>query len=71
LASHAHTVRSLTPTPPAAARIAESYPASQVTGFDNHGPSIQEAAKRAAEAGLSDRVSFEVEPLIVEARAAA
>ncbi len=40
--------------------LAESYPASQVTGFDNHGPSIQQAAKRAAEAGLTDRVSFEV-----------
>ncbi len=40
--------------------LAESYPASQITGFDNHGPSIQQAAKRAAESGLAAQASFEV-----------
>jgi hypothetical protein len=30
------------------------------TGFDYHAPSIETARKAAAEAGLDDRVSFEV-----------
>lgn len=40
--------------------LAESYPASQVVGFDYHAPSIEQARKRAVDAGLADRVSFEV-----------
>lgn len=38
----------------------ESYPRSKVTGFDYHGPSIEQARKRAADAGLTARVQFEV-----------
>ena len=40
--------------------LAASYPKSQVTGFDYHAPSIEQARKRAADAGLAGRVSFEV-----------
>jgi SAM-dependent methyltransferase len=40
--------------------LAEAYPASTVVGFDAHDGSIDEARKRAAEAGLADRVHFEV-----------
>lgn len=40
--------------------LAEAYPASAVIGFDNHLESIEVARKRAAEAGLADRVRFEV-----------
>jgi 2-polyprenyl-3-methyl-5-hydroxy-6-metoxy-1,4-benzoquinol methylase len=40
--------------------LAEAYPNSTVTGFDYHEPSIEIARARAAEAGLSDRVRFEV-----------
>jgi len=40
--------------------MAEAYPQSRFVGFDYHRPSIESARKRAAEAGLSDRVSFEV-----------
>lgn len=40
--------------------LGESYPASQITGFDYHGPSIDAARKGASGAGLSGRVSFEV-----------
>ena len=40
--------------------LGESYPASEVIGFDYHGPSIEQARKRASEAGLATRVSFEV-----------
>jgi 2-polyprenyl-3-methyl-5-hydroxy-6-metoxy-1,4-benzoquinol methylase len=40
--------------------IAESYPASHVTGFDFHSPSIETARERAAEAGVADRAEFEV-----------
>jgi SAM-dependent methyltransferase len=40
--------------------LAESYPASQITGFDYHEPSVVAARGRAADAGLADRVSFEV-----------
>jgi 2-polyprenyl-3-methyl-5-hydroxy-6-metoxy-1,4-benzoquinol methylase len=39
--------------------MAQTYPASRVSGFDLHEPSIQTAAKRAAEAGVTDRVTFE------------
>jgi SAM-dependent methyltransferase len=40
--------------------LAQAYPASTVVGFDAHEGSIEAARKRAAEAGLSDRVRFEV-----------
>lgn len=40
--------------------LAETYPASTVTGYDNHAGSIELAAKLAAEAGLANRVSFAV-----------
>lgn len=40
--------------------LAETYPESEVIGFDYHGPSIEQARKRASEAGLATRVSFEV-----------
>lgn len=40
--------------------LAETYPRSKVTGFDYHGRSIEQARKRAADAGLAARVSFEV-----------
>jgi SAM-dependent methyltransferase len=40
--------------------LAESYPASTVVGFDAHDGSVDAARKRAADAGLADRVSFEV-----------
>src|SRR5436190_16813118 len=40
--------------------LAQAYPASSVTGFDAHRGSIDAARKRAAEAGLSERVRFEV-----------
>jgi SAM-dependent methyltransferase len=40
--------------------LAESYPQSQITGFDYHPASIDQARKRAAEAGLATNVSFEV-----------
>ena len=40
--------------------LAASYPASRVVGFDYHEPSVEQARKRAVDAGLADRVSFEV-----------
>jgi SAM-dependent methyltransferase len=40
--------------------IAEAYPLAEVTGFDYHEESIDEARRRAEAAGLSDRVRFEV-----------
>jgi len=40
--------------------LGQSYPQSRITGFDYHGPSIEQARKRAAGAGLASRVSFEV-----------
>jgi SAM-dependent methyltransferase len=40
--------------------LAEAYPASTFAGFDYHPPSIDAARRAAAEAGLSDRVTFEV-----------
>jgi len=40
--------------------MAKAYPASTFRGFDYHQGSIDAARKAAAEAGVSDRVSFEV-----------
>ncbi|MFA9446697.1 trans-aconitate 2-methyltransferase [Egicoccus sp. AB-alg6-2] len=40
--------------------LAEAYPASTFAGFDYHPASIDAARKAAAEAGVSDRVTFEV-----------
>lgn len=40
--------------------LGQSYPASRVVGYDYHAPSIERARKSAGEAGLADRVSFEV-----------
>jgi SAM-dependent methyltransferase len=40
--------------------LAEAYPASTFTGFDYHAGSIDAARTAAAEAGVSDRVTFEV-----------
>jgi len=40
--------------------LAAAYPNSHFTGFDSHAESIAAAAKAAAEAGVGDRVAFEV-----------
>lgn len=40
--------------------LAETYPRSQVTGYDYHARSIEQARKRAADAGLAARAAFEV-----------
>ncbi len=40
--------------------LARAFPASTFCGFDYHTPSIEAARKAAAEAGVSDRVTFEV-----------
>lgn len=40
--------------------MAQAYPASSFTGFDYHEPSIQRSREAAAQAGLGERVSFEV-----------
>ena len=40
--------------------LAEAYPNASVTGYDYHQGSIDVARKRAAEAGVADRVQFEV-----------
>src|SRR5438046_2016782 len=40
--------------------LAETYPASTVVGFDAHDGSVDAARKRAADAGLEDRLRFEV-----------
>jgi len=40
--------------------IAEAYPRSTVAGSDYHSESIELARKKAAEAGVTDRLSFEV-----------
>src|SRR4029079_19182162 len=40
--------------------MAEAFPASTFVGSDYHDGSIHEASKRASEAGVADRVSFEV-----------
>jgi hypothetical protein len=41
-------------------RLAMAFPASKFIGFDPHRPSIEAARKAAVDAGVSDRVSFEV-----------
>ena len=38
--------------------MAHAYPRSTFHGFDFHGPSIEKARQRAAEAGVGDRVQF-------------
>jgi SAM-dependent methyltransferase len=40
--------------------LAKAFPRSTFVGFDYHGPSIESARQRAAEAGIADRVRFEV-----------
>jgi SAM-dependent methyltransferase len=40
--------------------LAKAFPKSKFIGFDYHGPSIENARRRAAEAGVADRVRFEV-----------
>jgi 2-polyprenyl-3-methyl-5-hydroxy-6-metoxy-1,4-benzoquinol methylase len=40
--------------------LAQVYPRARVVGSDYHGRSIELARKRAADAGVADRVSFEV-----------
>jgi SAM-dependent methyltransferase len=40
--------------------MAQAYPKSHFFGFDYHAPSIKAAKQRAADAGVSERVSFEV-----------
>jgi SAM-dependent methyltransferase len=40
--------------------LAQAYPACEVMGFDFHAGSIERARERAREAGLADRVRFEV-----------
>jgi SAM-dependent methyltransferase len=40
--------------------MANAYPHSQFIGFDSHVPSIERARKRARDAGVADRVRFEV-----------
>lgn len=40
--------------------LAQAYPASTFSGFDHHPESVEAARRAAAEAGVSDRVTFEV-----------
>jgi hypothetical protein len=40
--------------------MAKAFPRSRFTGFDYHAPSVERARERAKEAGVSDRVRFEV-----------
>jgi 2-polyprenyl-3-methyl-5-hydroxy-6-metoxy-1,4-benzoquinol methylase len=40
--------------------MAQAYPKSTFVGFDYHQPSIEHARRKASDAGVSDRVSFEV-----------
>ena len=42
--------------------MAQAYPQSRFFGFDYHGASIEQARAKAAVAGVSDRVTFEVAP---------
>lgn len=42
--------------------MAEAFPNSQFTGYDFHGPSIDQANAHAAAHGLADRVRFEAVP---------
>ena len=41
-------------------RLAEAFPASRFVGYDVFAPSIEVARTRAAEAGVEDRIQFEV-----------
>lgn len=40
--------------------MAKAYPRSRFFGFDSHGPSIEAARRSAEEAGVADRVTFDV-----------
>jgi SAM-dependent methyltransferase len=40
--------------------MAAAYPNAEFVGFDTHGPSIEQARRRASEQGLGDRVTFDV-----------
>jgi 2-polyprenyl-3-methyl-5-hydroxy-6-metoxy-1,4-benzoquinol methylase len=40
--------------------MAQAYPKSTFVGFDYHQPSVEHARRKASDAGVSDRVSFEV-----------
>jgi SAM-dependent methyltransferase len=40
--------------------MAQTYPKATITGYDFHAPSIEVARARAVEAGVDDRVTFEV-----------
>ncbi len=40
--------------------MAKAFPKSEFIGFDAHGPSIDAARKRAQEAGVGERVKFEI-----------
>ncbi len=40
--------------------MALAYPQSRFFGFDNHAPSINRAHRSAHEAGVADRVVFEI-----------
>ena len=40
--------------------MAQAYPRSRFAGYDNHAPSIERAREAAADAGVADRVTFEV-----------
>ena len=42
--------------------LAQAFPRSTFVGYDDHAPSIEWARKAAADAGVSDRVRFEVAP---------
>jgi 2-polyprenyl-3-methyl-5-hydroxy-6-metoxy-1,4-benzoquinol methylase len=42
--------------------MAQAFPRSRFTGFDYHEPSIAHARQAAEQAGVADRVSFEVAP---------
>lgn len=44
----------------AAIKLAETYPRASVTGYDNFAPAIAGAQERAREAGVEERVTFEV-----------
>ncbi|HVW31112.1 MAG TPA: class I SAM-dependent methyltransferase [Acidimicrobiia bacterium] len=39
--------------------MADAYPASRISGFDFHRPSVETARQRAEEAGVADRTTFE------------
>lgn len=44
----------------AAIMIAQAFPQARLVGYDVHAPSIERARRNAQEAGVADRVSFEV-----------